>query len=247
LLTGRYAFRSEDAAHGVWGFAKPVIEPERETLASLLKKSGYHTACIGKWHLGVGWQTKDGNEPQFNAKTGYSNVDFSKKITGGPNDYGFDYSFIHPASLDIPPYLFLRNHEAVDADMILTTGHYPARKENTEFSWDKKHSNDEAVYWEKGVWWRQGEMSRSFRVEDCHTEIVNEGVAFIEKQATKTRKTVLSLPAVNRAAHSLDALRAIQRKIRLPGFTAILYLILTMRLHKLKKHWFETELLKIPC
>jgi arylsulfatase A len=67
--------------------------------------------------------------------------------------------------------------------MILTTDHYPARKENTEFSWDKKHSNDEAVYWEKGVWWRQGEMSRSFRMENCHKEIVNEGVAFIEKQA----------------------------------------------------------------
>ncbi|MFW5756210.1 MAG: sulfatase-like hydrolase/transferase, partial [Tangfeifania sp.] len=96
LLTGRYAFRSEDAAYGVWGFAKPVIEPERKTLANVLKKSGYTAACIGKWHLGVGWQTKDGNEPQFNAKTGYSNVDFSKKITGGPNDYGFDYSFIHP-------------------------------------------------------------------------------------------------------------------------------------------------------
>jgi arylsulfatase A len=183
LLTGRYAFRSERAARGIWGFAKPVIEPERETLATLLKNAGYSTACIGKWHLGVGWQTKDGEKPRFNAVTGYSNVDYSKKVTGGPNDYGFDYSFIHPASLDIPPYLFLRNHEAVDSDMIVTTDHYPARKKNTEFAWDKKHSNDEAVYWEKGVWWRQGEMSRSFRVEDCHTEIVNEGVAFIEKQA----------------------------------------------------------------
>ncbi len=188
LLTGRYAFRTEDAARGIWGFAKPVIEPERETLATLLKNAGYTTACIGKWHLGVGWQTKDGNEPVLDAEAGYSNVDFSKKVTGGPNDYGFDYSFIHPASLDIPPYLFLRNHEAVDADMILTTDHYSARLENTEFAWDKKHSNDEAVYWEKGVWWRQGEMSRSFRVEDCHSEIVKEGVAFIEKQVDENRE-----------------------------------------------------------
>ncbi|MDO8951518.1 MAG: arylsulfatase [Draconibacterium sp.] len=189
LLTGRYAFRSKDAANGIGGFTNTVIEPERETLASVLKKAGYTTACIGKWHLGVGWQTKDGKEPRLDEKTGYSNVDYGKKITGGPNDFGFDYSFIHPASLDIPPYLFLRNHQAVDADMILTTGHYPARLENTEYAWDKKHSNDEAVYWEKGVWWRQGEMSRSFRVEDCHSKIVNEGVAFIEKRVVENPKT----------------------------------------------------------
>jgi len=182
LLTGRYAFRSEHASKGIEGFTGPVIEKDRETMASVLKKAGYTTACIGKWHLGVGWQTKDGKEPGLDAKTGSSNVDFSKKVTGGPNDYGFDYSFIHPASLDIPPYLYLRNHEAVDADMILTTDHYPARLPNTEYSWDKKHTNDLAVYWQKGVWWRQGEMSRSFRIEDCHTDIVKEGVTFIERQ-----------------------------------------------------------------
>jgi arylsulfatase A-like enzyme len=188
LLTGRYAFRSKDAANGIGGFTSTVIEPERETLASVLKKAGYTTACIGKWHLGVGWQTKDGNQPRLDEITGYSNVDFSKKVTAGPNDYGFDYSFIHPASLDIPPYLFLRNHQAVDADMILTTDYYPTRQENTVFAWDKKHSNEQAVYWEKGVWWRQGEMSRLFRVEDCHTKIVNEGVAFIDKEAAENRE-----------------------------------------------------------
>jgi arylsulfatase A len=187
LLTGRYAFRTKDAAYGIGGFTNTVIEPERQTIASVLKKAGYTTACIGKWHLGVGWQTKDGKEPRLNEETGYSNVDFNKKVTAGPNDYGFDYSFIHPASLDIPPYLFLRNHQAVDADMILTTDYYPTRLENTVYAWDKKHSNEQAVYWEKGVWWRQGEMSRSFRMEDCHSEIVNEGVAFIDKQAAENR------------------------------------------------------------
>lgn len=188
LLTGRYAFRSEDAVRGIWGFHKPVIEPGRETLASLLKKAGYATACIGKWHLGLGWQTKDGStEPRVDAKTGYSNVDFSKKIKGGPNDFGFDYSFIHPASLDIPPYMFLRNHEVTDPDVILTTDHYPARLENTHYSWDKKHTDEHDVYWDKGVWWRRGEMSKSFRIEDCHSEIVKEGVAFIERQTKHSK------------------------------------------------------------
>lgn len=190
LLTGRYAFRSDDAARGIWGFHKPVIETGRETLASVLKRAGYTTACIGKWHLGLGWQTKDGStEPGMNANTGYSNIDFSKKITGGPNDYGFDYSFIHPASLDIPPYMFLRNHKVIDPDVILTTDHYPARLENTENSWDKKHTDEQDVYWEKGIWWRRGEMSKSFRIEDCHSEIIKEGVAFIERQVKNSKDT----------------------------------------------------------
>jgi len=183
LLTGRYAFRSEDGAGGINGFHKSVIEPGRETLASVLKKDGYNTACIGKWHLGVDWHTREGTgEPEQDPETGYSNVDYSKKVSGGPNDFGFDYSFIHTASLDIPPYLFIRNHEVIDPDVILTSDHYPVRREDTEFAWDSIHTKEDDIYWEKGVWWREGEMSRSFRIEDCHTEIVEEGVAYIEKQ-----------------------------------------------------------------
>ena len=186
ILTGRYAQRSSTgAARGIWGFHEPVIEPERETMASLLKKAGYTSACIGKWHLGLDWQTKDGFPAELDINTGYSNVDYTREVMSGPNDYGFDYSFIHPASLDIPPYMFLRNHLVIDPDVILTTDHYPARKDYTEYSWDKKHTGENAVYWEKGVWWRQGEMSRSFRIEDCHSEILREGIKFIETQATE--------------------------------------------------------------
>lgn len=189
LLTGRYAHRTSAAARGVWGFNEPVIEPGRETTASLLKKAGYATAIIGKWHLGLGWQTKDGSKAVLNEISGFSNVDYTREIENGPNDYGFDYSFIHPASLDIPPYMFLRDHKVIDTDIILTTDHYPARMPDTEYSWDKKHSNEHAVYWEKGVWWRLGEMSRSFRIEKAHPDILNEGIAYIEKQATEQPET----------------------------------------------------------
>ncbi len=135
LLTGRFAFRSTTgAARGIWGFADPVIEPERETMASLLQKAGYKTACIGKWHLGLGWQTTDGLPASLDRDTGYSNVDYNKEVTTGPNDHGFDYSFIHPASLDIPPYMFLRDHMVTDPDVILTTDIYPRRKDDTEYS-----------------------------------------------------------------------------------------------------------------
>jgi arylsulfatase A len=189
LLTGRLAFRTPAAASGISGFNRAVIEPDRETLASLLKRSGYTTACVGKWHLGFDWALKDNaSQMSFDAISGYSNVDYSKPIHNGPNDYGFDYSFIHPASLDIPPYVYIRDHQVVDPEVILTTDFYPRRKENTVYSWDKKHSNEQAVYWEKGVWWRQGEMSKSFRVEECLPEIVKEGLAFIERSSKSEDK-----------------------------------------------------------
>ncbi|MBA4301447.1 MAG: arylsulfatase [Cyclobacterium sp.] len=185
LLTGRYAFRSKTAAYGIGGFDRSVIEEERETLASTLKKSGYATAVIGKWHLGLDWQTKDGLPAKLDQKTGYSNVDYSKEVKKGPNNVGFDYSFIHPASLDIPPYVFLRNHKVIDPDIVLTTSVYPVRKERALYAWDKKHTDSLAVYWEKGVWWRQGEMSKSFRIETCQSTIVREGIAFIDSQVSK--------------------------------------------------------------
>ncbi|NBW90585.1 MAG: arylsulfatase, partial [Gammaproteobacteria bacterium] len=55
LLTGRYNWRTR-LQNGVLGGLSPrLIEPGRETIASLLKKQGYHTAAIGKWHLGMDW------------------------------------------------------------------------------------------------------------------------------------------------------------------------------------------------
>ncbi|MBI0400504.1 sulfatase family protein [Cyclobacterium marinum] len=185
LLTGRYAFRTPEAAGGIGGFTPSVIEKERLTLASILKDAGYTTAITGKWHLGLNWATKDQKVAQINASTGYSNVDYSLPVKSGPNDFGFDYSFIHPASLDIPPYVFLENGQVVDPNIILTTDIYPTRKENTEFSWDKKHSDERAVYWEKGVWWRLGEMSASFRVEDCLETIVEQAEKFIGIQSAE--------------------------------------------------------------
>ncbi|MBD3629691.1 sulfatase-like hydrolase/transferase, partial [Cyclobacterium sp.] len=193
LLTGEYAFRTPEAARGISGFAPLVIKENRHTMAKFLKKAGYRTGIVGKWHLGLDWVTKDGKPAGLDAESGHSNVDYSQPVVAGPNDFGFDYSYIHPASLDIPPYVFLENHRILDPEVILTTEVYPIRKENTEFSWDKKHSNDQAVYWEKGVWWRQGEMAPSFRAEDYLDEITAKGLAFIDRQSA-VQPFFLSLP-----------------------------------------------------
>ncbi|MEX2578925.1 MAG: arylsulfatase [Verrucomicrobiales bacterium] len=88
LLTGRYAWRTR-LKEGVFGSETPcLIEDGRVTLASLLKESGYDTAMIGKWHLGM----------QFPGNR--NDRDWSQPVTDMPLDKGFDYFFGIPASLN---------------------------------------------------------------------------------------------------------------------------------------------------
>lgn len=106
VLTGRYPWRNPCWLGGYWGYAPPMIPPARMTMASLLKAHGYHTACIGKWHLGLQWGTRGAGQTPCD-----STVDFSKPVLGGPRALGFNSSYILPASLDIPPYVFIENEQ----------------------------------------------------------------------------------------------------------------------------------------
>ncbi|MEC9092414.1 MAG: arylsulfatase [Planctomycetota bacterium] len=104
ILTGRYKFRYERAKRfGPWGFLYPQFPQDQSTLATMFKRSGYQSAYIGKWHLGLEMKTRDGKNQ------GPENVDYSKPFSQGPNDRGFDESFILPGSLDMYPYVFARN------------------------------------------------------------------------------------------------------------------------------------------
>ena len=100
ILTGRYAWRTRLKEGVLWSLDVPLIKPEEVTVGSLLQEKGYKTACIGKWHLGLGWQFKEGQADQ---------IDFSKAAEGGPTTLGFDYFFGITASLDIPPYVYIEN------------------------------------------------------------------------------------------------------------------------------------------
>ena len=116
VLTGRYPWRSELKESVLWGYSPPLIPRDRVTVASMLQAHGYHTACIGKWHLGLDWGVRgEGVEPSDET------VDFAKAVGGGPRSIGFDYSCIMPASLDIPPYVYIENEHCEE----LPTDTYP--------------------------------------------------------------------------------------------------------------------------
>ncbi len=98
LMTGRYNWRTTLKNGVLSGTSPPLIDPERETVASLLKNAGYRTAFIGKWHLGWNW-----------SKDSAGMIDFSKPVTGTPNSNGFDYTYGHCGSLDMTPYVYVEN------------------------------------------------------------------------------------------------------------------------------------------
>lgn len=99
LLTGQYPLRKN-----LWGplpfHTELTIDTDSTTLASLLKKAGYSTACIGKWHLGFG----------------QGKTDWNAKLAPGPLELGFDYYFGIPSVNSGPPFVYVENHHVVGYD-----------------------------------------------------------------------------------------------------------------------------------
>jgi len=104
VLTGRYSWRTHLKRGVLNGYSPSLIDTKRMTVASLLKQHGYVTACIGKWHLGLGTAKR---------------TDFSKPLVPGPNALGFDYFFGISASLDMPPYCYIENDRVVEEPTLM--------------------------------------------------------------------------------------------------------------------------------
>jgi arylsulfatase A-like enzyme len=99
LLTGEYAWRKPGTSI-LPGDARLIIPPGSSTIPSVLKRQGYATGVVGKWHLGLG----DGG------------IDWNGEIKPGPLEIGFDYSFLIPATGDRVPCVFVENHRVVNLD-----------------------------------------------------------------------------------------------------------------------------------
>ena len=129
IVTGRYNWRSTLKSGGLWGLSEPLIAADRLTTPKFLQKNGYHTGVVGKWHLGLGWQMLPNGEKR-QAVTGPTKgdgwqIDYGKKVTGGPLAIGFDESFIIPASLDMFPYVYLKNDKPTAWATVTKAFHRP--------------------------------------------------------------------------------------------------------------------------
>lgn len=158
LMTGRYCWRSSLKQGVLNGYSEPLIETDRLTVAALLKRHGYNTGCIGKWHLGLGWATKEAGQ-----KFTGDNADWSEPVTYGPQSLGFDYSYIIPASLDMDPYCWLENGRLVEPP----TGHTPG----SERRWSGG-----------GGYWRAGAIAPSFDFYAVLPTVTAKSVDFVKRQ-----------------------------------------------------------------
>jgi len=171
ILTGRYNWRSSLKSGVLTGSSKALIPSSRTTVASLLKKQGYHTAFIGKWHLGWDWAMK---QPGGKLGSGWNegdfeNIDYTKEVANNPNDLGFDYAYGHAGSLDMAPYVYVENGKATEFPDTMTVN-------------QGKYS-----------WWRKGPTAKDFIHEDVTPNFFRRAINHINVRSQKDQPFFLYL------------------------------------------------------
>ena len=159
LITGRYSWRGKLKDGVLDGYGFPLIENGRETVASFLGKQGYSTGIVGKWHLGLG----------FARGADAHDIDFTQAVSDGPHTRGFDFSFIIPASLDFPPYVFIRNGQITRGTILQSAVQFPG-------------------------FLRHGPRGRDLSVEDALDDLTAEAVGYIQQRADEAKPFFLYFP-----------------------------------------------------
>ena len=145
LLTGRYCWRTRLKSGTLVGDSPNLIEANRPTVASVFQKNGYRTGGFGKWHLGLGTAAK---------------TDYSQELKPSPLEHGFDEYFGIPASLDMPPYLYVDGRRAVEQP----TGTIADSGET-----------------KRGPFYRGGPIAPGFVMDQVMPKIVARAVEFVKK------------------------------------------------------------------
>ncbi|MDM4016934.1 arylsulfatase [Roseiconus lacunae] len=169
ILTGRYHWRTRLQKGVLGGFSPPLIDREQLTIAGMLKQQGYRTGAVGKWHLGWNWPLKGGGlaDDAGNFTDAYEKgwaVDYEAEIQGGPVDLGFDEFFGISASLDMPPYVYVRDR-------------VPTEKATVEKAFHRK-----------------GPAGESFEAVDVLPTFTREAVRFIDSHANGDKPFFLYFP-----------------------------------------------------
>jgi len=159
LLTGRYCWRGRLKQGVLNGYGARLIEQDRLTVAALLKSAGYTTGIVGKWHLGLGWRRIEGDA-----------IDFTAPVADSPNELGFDYSHIIPASLDFPPYVYIENGRVTDPATV--------QQEKQGFP----------------AFLRDGPRAADFVMEDALDHLTEQATGFIKANADAKRPFFLYFP-----------------------------------------------------
>jgi arylsulfatase A-like enzyme len=174
FLTGKYAFRQKNT-----GIAPPngpaIIQPGVETLPALLKRAGYATAVIGKWHLGLG---------------GPNGPDWNGDLKPGPLEIGFDHCFLLPTTNDRVPQVYVENHNVknLDPNDPLWVGR---KKPSTDHPTGLTHRGTLKMDWSHGhnstihngisrIGFYTGGHAARFRDEDLADEWVTQSNKWIE-------------------------------------------------------------------